>query len=117
MQVPEPPASGKRPDDARDLTPATAAASGELAANPTATPSATPAQVVVDEDQAVGLREATEHHLSGITLAVPRLIRANDPPFPGSADKHGAEPLHHVGDLKRWARHQPRAATGTTELD
>ncbi|MGW0034418.1 hypothetical protein ACWDXD_31910 [Streptomyces sp. NPDC003314] len=82
--VPEPPASGKRPDDARNLTPATAAASGELAANPTATPSAPPAQVVVvvDEDQAVGLREATEHHLSGITLAVPRLTRANDPPSP-----------------------------------
>ncbi|MFI8404697.1 hypothetical protein ACIGG5_31190 [Streptomyces sp. NPDC085463] len=39
------------------------------------------------------------------------------PPFPGSADKHGADPLHRVGDLKRWARHRPRAATGTTDLD
>ncbi|MER7694236.1 hypothetical protein [Streptomyces sp. NPDC097610] len=55
--------------------------------------------------------------LPGITLAALRFARANDPAFPGSVDKRGAELLYHVGDLKRWARNRPRAATGTTDLD
>ncbi|MGA4844806.1 helicase HerA domain-containing protein [Streptomyces sp. G5(2025)] len=109
----EPPTDGARAADARN--PATAP--GELATNATATPPATPVPVVVDEDQAVGLREAAEHHLPGITLAALRFARANDPAFPGSAGKRGAELLYRVGDLKKWARNRPRAATGTTELD
>ncbi|WP_237409371.1 hypothetical protein [Streptomyces sp. M2CJ-2] len=77
----------------------------------------TPAPAVVGDDQAVGLREAAEHHLPGITLAALRFARANDPTFPGSAGKRGAELLYRVGDLKKWARNRPRAATGTTDLD
>ncbi|WP_199564824.1 pRL2-11 [Streptomyces sp. AC1-42W] len=70
-----------------------------------------------DDDQAVGLREAAEHHLPGITLAALRFARANDPAFPDPVDKRGAELLYRVGDLKKWARNRPRAATGTTDLD
>ncbi|MFB7918026.1 helicase HerA domain-containing protein [Streptomyces sp. NPDC056061] len=83
--APEPPASGDRPADARNLAPAPppAAAPGELTANATATPPTTPAPAVVDDDQAVGLREAAEHHLPGITLAALRFARANDPTSPG----------------------------------
>ncbi|MEV5011985.1 MULTISPECIES: hypothetical protein [unclassified Streptomyces] len=33
-----------------------------------------------------------------------------------SAGKRGAELLYRVGDLKRWARNQSRAAVGTTDL-
>ncbi|MFE4255355.1 hypothetical protein ACFRU3_38955 [Streptomyces sp. NPDC056910] len=64
-----------------------------------------------------GLREAHEHHLTGVTLAALRYARANDPAFPGSVDKHGAELLYRVGDLKRWARNRPRAGSGATDLD
>ncbi|MFD8824826.1 pRL2-11, partial [Streptomyces sp. NPDC059605] len=71
----------------------------------------------VDDDQAVGLRQAAEHHLPGITLAALRFARANDPAFPPVAGKRGAELLYRVGDLKKWARNRPRAATGTTDLD
>ncbi|MEU7384197.1 MULTISPECIES: helicase HerA domain-containing protein [unclassified Streptomyces] len=113
--APEPPASGGWPADARDLAPAPAAAPGELAAGTTAPPPATPA--LVDDDQAVGLREAAEHHLPGITLAALRFARANDPAFPGSVDKRGSAFFYRVGDLKKWARNRPRAASGTTELD
>ncbi|MFZ3491733.1 pRL2-11 [Streptomyces sp. 5.8] len=108
-------AGGDRPANARNLPPAPAAAPGELAANATATPPAAPA--VVDDDQAVGLREAAEHHLPDITLAALRFARANDPAFPPVADKRGAELLYRIGDLKKWARNRPRAATGTTDLD
>jgi hypothetical protein len=116
--LPEPPVSGDRPTDARNLAPAPApaAAPGELTANATATRPATPAPVVVDDDQAVGLREAAEHHLP-YTLNALRFARANDPAFPGSAGKRGAELLYRVGDLKKWARNRPRAAAGTTDLD
>ncbi|MFD9053261.1 pRL2-11 [Streptomyces zaomyceticus] len=113
--APEQPASKERPADARNLAPAPAAAPGELAANATATPPTTPAPV--DDDQAVGLRAAAEHHLPGITLNALRFARANDPTFPAPADKRGAELLYRVGDLKKWARNRPRAATGTTDLD
>ncbi|WP_239075932.1 hypothetical protein [Streptomyces sp. SID9913] len=70
---------------------------------------------MVDDDQAVGLREAAEHHLPG-TLAALRFARANDPTFPGPAGKRGAELLYRVGDLKKWARNRPRGVTGTTDL-
>jgi hypothetical protein len=63
----------------------------------------------------VGLREAHEHHLPDVTLAALRYARANDPAFPGSVDKRGAELLYRVGDLKKWARNRPRAAVGTTD--
>ncbi|MFB6901527.1 hypothetical protein [Streptomyces hydrogenans] len=115
--APEPPASGELPDDARTPAPAPAAAPGELAANATATPPTTPAPAPVDDDQAVGLREAAEHHLPGITLAALRFARANDPAFPAPADKRGSAFLYCVCDLKKWARNRPRAATGTTDLD
>ncbi|MEU5902336.1 helicase HerA domain-containing protein [Streptomyces venezuelae] len=114
VQLHKPPTDGAR---TADLAPAPAAAPGELAANATETPPASPAPAVVDDDQAVGLREAAEHHLPGITLAALRFARANDPTFPGPAGKRGAELLYRVGDLKKWARNRPRAATGTTDLD
>ncbi|MFE5994578.1 hypothetical protein [Streptomyces sp. NPDC056453] len=66
-----------------------------------ATPAA-PAPAV--DDQAVGLREAHEHHLTGVTVAALRYARANDRTFPGSVDKRGAELLYRVGDLKKWVR-------------
>lgn len=69
------------------------------------------------DDQAVGLRQAAEHHLSGITLAALRFARANDPTFPTVAGKRGAELLYVVSDLKKWARNRPRAVSGTTDLD
>ncbi|WP_003979292.1 MULTISPECIES: hypothetical protein [Streptomyces] len=113
----ESPASGDRTADAGSLVPAPAAAPGELAANATATPPATPAPARVDGDQAVDLREAADHHLPGITLAALRFARADDPAFPASAGKRGAELLYRVGDLKKWARNRARAAIGTTALD
>ncbi|MFJ9855850.1 hypothetical protein [Streptomyces sp. NPDC101150] len=42
--------------------------------------------------------------------------RAHDPAFPGSVDKRGTGLLCRVGDLKCWARHRSRAASGTTVL-
>ncbi|WP_030063314.1 hypothetical protein [Streptomyces natalensis] len=62
----------------------------------------------------MGLREAHEHHLPGITLAAPRYARTNNPTFPRSVDKRGAEFLYRPSDLKRWARNRPRADSGTT---
>lgn len=113
-----PPASEPPTDGARtaDLATAPAAAPGELAANATETPPAPPGPAVVDDDQAVGLREAAEHHLP-YTLNALRFARANDSTFPSPAGKRGAELLYRVGDLKKWARNRPRAATGTTDLD
>jgi hypothetical protein len=94
---------------------APAADPGDTTASTTATPPAPPAPA--DDDQAVGLRQAAEHHLPGISLAALRFARANDPALPDPADKRGAELLYRVGDLKRWARNRPRAAIGTTDLD
>ncbi|MEN8655442.1 pRL2-11 [Streptomyces sp. 21So2-11] len=99
--------------DAWSLTPPAADPGDSAARATTATP---PANPPVDDDQAVGLRQAHEHHLPDITLAALRFARANDPEFPGSTDKRGAELLYRVGDLKRWARNRPRAASGTTDL-
>ena len=100
--------------DAWSLT-APAANPVDGAASAPATPPANPAPA--DDDQAVGLREAHQHHLPDITVAALRYARANDPTFPGAVDKRGAELLYRVGDLKKWARNRPRAATGTTDLD
>ncbi|WP_371095128.1 pRL2-11 [Streptomyces sanglieri] len=83
--------------------------------NPVATPPTNLAPV--DDDQAVGLREAHQHHLPDITVAALRYARANDRTFPKPVDRRGAELLYRAGDLKRWARNRPRAATGTTDLD
>uniref|UniRef100_UPI002F916557 helicase HerA domain-containing protein n=1 Tax=Streptomyces longwoodensis TaxID=68231 RepID=UPI002F916557 len=82
---------------------------------PAATSPANPSPVY--DDQAVGLREAHQHHLPDITVAALRYARANDSTFPKPVDKRGTELLYRVGDLKRWARNRPRAATGTTDLD
>ncbi|WP_331751555.1 hypothetical protein OG215_40360 (plasmid) [Streptomyces globisporus] len=65
----------------------------------------------------MGLRQAAEHHLPGITLAALRFARANDPTFPTPAAKRGTELLYSVHDLQRWGRNRPRAPTGTTDLD
>lgn len=101
-------------------TPAHAALPAQQAdaADPPGTIAATsPASPAGDvDDQAVGLRQAAEHHLP-YTLAALRYARANDPSFPKPVDKRGAELLYRVGDLKRWARNRPRAASGTTDLD
>jgi len=86
------------------------------ATDPAGTTPATSQTAPVDDDQAVGLREAAEHHLP-YTLAALRYARANDPTFPGSVTKRGAELLCWLGDLKKWARNRPRAAAGTTDLD
>ncbi|WEO92711.1 hypothetical protein A6P39_000410 [Streptomyces sp. FXJ1.172] len=101
--------------DAWSLAPAPAAEPGDTTAGtaPT-TPTAT---APADDDQAVGLREAHRHHLPDITLAALRYARANDRTFPAPVDKRGAELLYRVGDLKRWVRNRPRAASGTTDLD
>ncbi|MFJ9590569.1 hypothetical protein [Streptomyces acidicola] len=63
-----------------------------------ATPAATspPAPAPVDDDQAVGLREAHERHLP-YTLEALRYARANDRTFPKPVDKRGAELLYCVG--------------------
>ncbi|MFE2513326.1 pRL2-11 [Streptomyces naganishii] len=103
---PETPAHAALPDQRDD------------AADPPSTIASTsPANPAGDvDDQAVGLRQAAEHHLP-YTLAALRYARANDPSFPKPVDKRGAELLYRVGDLKRWARNRPRAASGTTDLD
>jgi hypothetical protein len=93
--------------------PASAPAADQGDDNPAATSPPAPA----DDDQAVGLREAHERHLPDITIAALRYARANDRTFPGPVGKRGAELLYRVGDLKKWARNRPRAASGTTDLD
>ncbi|MEW1724732.1 DUF87 domain-containing protein [Streptomyces sp. NPDC093109] len=69
----------------------------------------TPAPAPDPADAVVGLRKAQQDHLPEITLAALRWARANDPDFPSSVDKRGAELLYRVGDLKKWARNRPRA--------
>lgn len=53
------------------------------------------------DDEAVGLRQAHEHHLPETGFAALRYARANDPTFPVPAGKRGAELLYQVVDLKR----------------
>ncbi|WP_406016675.1 hypothetical protein OG520_00165 [Streptomyces sp. NBC_00984] len=113
VQLQKPPANRDLLADAWSPTPATGP--GDSTASTTATPPTSPAPA--DDDQAVGLCEAHQHHLPDITIAALRYAHANDRTFPGSVDKRGAELLYRVGDLKRWARNRPRAASGTTDLD
>lgn len=82
--------------------------------DPGPSPDGVPAAVDPD-DAVVGLRKAHEDHLPELTLAALRWARANDPDFPASVDKRGAELRYRVGDLKRWARNRPRADVGTTD--
>ncbi|MEV6297356.1 hypothetical protein AB0M41_44890 [Streptomyces sp. NPDC051896] len=49
----------------------------------------------------MGLRKAQAEHLPHLTRAALRWARANDPDFPASVDKRGAELLYRVGGLKR----------------
>ncbi|MEU8843333.1 hypothetical protein AB0D97_30110 [Streptomyces roseus] len=66
----------------------------------------------------MGLREAFENHLPGIaSLDALRTARHTDPTFPKYVAKRGSAFLYRVGDLKKWARNRPRAASGTTDLD
>jgi hypothetical protein len=113
--APEPSVSRDLLADAWSLTPAPADDPGDPVGSTTAPPPATTAPA--DDDQAVGLREAHQHHLPDITVAALRYARANDRSFPESVDKRGVELLYRIGDLKKWARNRPRAATGTTDLD
>nr|WP_205574241.1 pRL2-11 [Streptomyces scabiei] len=119
-QLQKPPAdsladTGNTPVAPAAPDPAPAADSGDGAPSAPATSLANPAPA--DDDQAVGLREAHERHLPDITVAALRYARANDRTFPKPVGKRGAELLYRVGDLKRWARNRPRAASGTTDLD
>ncbi|MFM9584154.1 helicase HerA domain-containing protein [Streptomyces caniscabiei] len=114
LQQPRDGPSAAAVDDAPPTLP-TAPETAAQPALPTAqTPAPIPAAVV--DDQAVGLREAHQHHLPDITVAALRYARANDRTFPKPVGKRGAELLYRVGDLKRWARNRPRAAVGTTDL-
>ncbi|MGW2183422.1 hypothetical protein ACWCXX_36405 [Streptomyces sp. NPDC001732] len=38
-------------------------------------------------------------------------------PSAAPVGKRGTELLYRAGDLKKWARNRPRAATGITDLD
>ncbi|WP_333745745.1 pRL2-11 [Streptomyces sp. IBSBF 2950] len=120
VQMQKPPADSLA--DAWSTTAAPAAPDPDPAADPGAgapsAPATSPANPApADDDQAVGLREAHQHHLPDITVAALRYARANDRTFPKPVDKRGAELLYRAGDLKRWARNRPRAPTGTTDLD
>ncbi|MER6916698.1 DUF87 domain-containing protein [Streptomyces sp. NPDC000594] len=83
---------------------------------PTAKPAPPAPPGVEPGDVAVGLRTAQQNHLPGITLAALRWARANDPDFPPTVGKRGAEFLYHPGDLKKWARNRPRGTADTDEL-
>ncbi|RSS57505.1 pRL2-11 [Streptomyces sp. WAC01280] len=62
------------------------------------------------EDALVALREA-QRDLGVVSLAALRWARANDAEFPTPDGKRGTELLYRVGDLQRWARNRPRAAS------
>ncbi|WP_069772168.1 helicase HerA domain-containing protein [Streptomyces sp. LUP30] len=121
--VPDAPATNLITDagstSAQALTPAPAteptADHGHVAAATTGTSPENPAPAADPDDAVVGLRKAQQDHLPEITLAALRWARANDPDFPGSVGKRGAELLYRVGDLKRWARNRPRGAIGSTD--
>lgn len=67
--------------DAWNTTPTTAAPDPVPAADPgDATPAATSPAAAVDDDKAVGLREAHERHLPDITIAALRYARADKSP-------------------------------------
>ncbi|WP_103509013.1 pRL2-11 [Streptomyces sp. SM13] len=88
------------------------------AAEPVTVPATSPTTPAPDDDdQAVGLREAYDKHLSETVASLDAVRRArhDDPEFPTPVGKRGAEFLYRVGDLKRWVRNRPRG--GTTDLD
>ncbi|MEU7183335.1 MULTISPECIES: hypothetical protein [Streptomyces] len=64
------------------------------------------------EDTVIGLRQA-QQHLPDITLAALGWARANDPDFPTSVGKRGAELLYRVGDIKKWACNRAPRRPGT----
>lgn len=101
--------------DAWSLTPA-AAGPGSGTATPATPPPApvVPAPAADPDDAVVPLRKAQQDHLPEITLAALRRARADDPDFPAPVER-GSTHLFRVGDLKKWARNRPRAAT--TDLD
>ncbi|WP_435609594.1 helicase HerA domain-containing protein [Streptomyces sp. C10-9-1] len=113
----EPPASNRDlAAEAWGPTPSPAAATP--ADNAPAAAATSPAQPApADDDQALGLREAYDNHLSETVASLDALRRArhDDPEFPAPVGKRGAAFLYRAGDLKKWARNRPRA--GTTDLD
>ncbi len=123
--VPElPPAPATEPPADRDLvgeasglasSPAAVAPAADAPDTAAATSPAQPAPA--DDDQALGLREAYDNHLSETVASLDALRRArhDDPEFPAPVGKRGAAFLYRVGDLKKWARNRPRA--GTTDID
>lgn len=69
-----------------------------------------PCAASASEDQALlGLRQAHERLLPGISLAALRWARANDERFPAAAGKRGAELLYRTSELTRWAESRPHA--------
>lgn len=103
--------------DAWSLTPP-AADPGDSAAAATTAATSPANPTPVDDDQVMGLREAFENHLPGAaSLHALRTARHTDATFPKHVAKRGSAFLYRVGDLKKWARNRPRAASGTTELE
>ncbi len=62
-----------------------------------------------EEQELLGLRQAHELLLPGISLAALRWARANDERFPAAAGKRGAELLYRAAELTRWAASRPHA--------
>ncbi|MCX5434814.1 pRL2-11 (plasmid) [Streptomyces sp. NBC_00257] len=103
--------------DAWSLTPP-AADPGDSAADATTAATSPASPAPVDDDQVMGLREAFENHLPGVaSLHALRTARHTDATFPKHVAKRGSAFLYRIGDLKKWARNRPRAASGTTELE
>ncbi|MDJ0346964.1 pRL2-11 [Streptomyces sp. H10-C2] len=61
-----------------------------------------------DDEMLVGLRAASELHLSGIDLTALRNARAKDPDFPDPAKRDGRDALYRLGELRRWSRNRVR---------
>ncbi len=62
-----------------------------------------------EDQELLGLRQAHERLLPGISLAALRWARANDERFPAAAGKRGAELLYRAAELTRWAESRPHA--------
>ncbi|MEU2179817.1 hypothetical protein [Streptomyces thermolilacinus] len=114
----EPPAADRDPVAEVPGLPSSPAAVAPAADVPdTAAASSPTPPAPADDDQALGLREAYDNHLSETVASLDALRRArhDDPEFPAPVGKRGAAFLYRVGDLKKWARNRPRA--GTTDID
>ncbi|WP_327237448.1 hypothetical protein OG349_29380 [Streptomyces sp. NBC_01317] len=92
-------------------------AAGPVRGNPAATLSANPAPLPVDDDHAVGLREAHQHHLPDIAVAALRYARANDRTFPNRSTSEAPNSSTALAISSAGARTRPRTATGITNLD